>query len=191
MDSFQYILPVGEFRSQGEKFFAEWLDSWSIPWVYEPECLRLPKGELYRPDFVLPISQVMVEIKPIVFAHELSKAYQAAEILPSGWHFWIVEMRGREPWAIDVCQIGDNYRGWGTNRACWGVEGNGFVTCLYCLRPYILSELSYKCHHCAYYDGDGGFDLYPKTIMNPPEKLLDLSSCRRRVNHFEENPTRA
>ena len=109
MESFQYILPVGEFRSQGEKFFAEWLDSWSIPGVYEPECLRLPSGELYRPDFVLPISQVMVEIKPMIFADEFFKARQAAEILPSGWHFWIIEMRGRQPWAIDVCQIGDNH----------------------------------------------------------------------------------
>jgi hypothetical protein len=200
---FEYILPVGEYRSQGEAHFADWLYTWRIPFVYEPECLRLSSGVLYRPDFVLPTSQVMVEIKPIIFHHELKKAREAATILPNGWHFWIVEMIGRVPVAEDVYQVFDengirrdydappedvilyeipDFENRPRYHGDWGMDDSGqegWMACTKCLRPFIISSYTYCCQHCHAYDGDH-FLEYDFDLMHPPRGLKPLERYRRR-----------
>jgi hypothetical protein len=51
------------FRSTLEADWAATLDSLGIEWQYEPEAVRLPSGELYRPDFYLPHIATWLEVK--------------------------------------------------------------------------------------------------------------------------------
>lgn len=61
---FQYILPVGEYRSRGERSFAQWLKAKNIPFGYEPETFKLG-DDLYLPDFILPEGNIIIEVKPM------------------------------------------------------------------------------------------------------------------------------
>jgi hypothetical protein len=65
------------FRSTLEADWAATLDSLAIDWQYEPEAVRLPSGELYRPDFYLPRITTWLEVKG---PHEerLAKAIELA-----------------------------------------------------------------------------------------------------------------
>ena len=51
------------FRSTLEADWAATLDSLNIIWQYEPEAVRLPSGEFYRPDFYLPRIATWLEVK--------------------------------------------------------------------------------------------------------------------------------
>lgn len=51
------------FRSTLEADWAATLDSVCIAWSYEPEAVKLPSGEFYRPDFWLPELQTWFEVK--------------------------------------------------------------------------------------------------------------------------------
>ena len=51
------------FRSTLEADWAATLDSLGIVWQYEPEAVRLPSGDLYRPDFYLPKIATWLEVK--------------------------------------------------------------------------------------------------------------------------------
>ena len=51
------------FRSTLEADWAATLDALRIVWEYEPEALRLPSGEYYRPDFYLPKTRTWLEVK--------------------------------------------------------------------------------------------------------------------------------
>jgi hypothetical protein len=71
------------FRSTLEADWAATLDSLGIRWQYEPEAVRLPSGELYRPDFYLPRIATWLEVKG---PHEegLGKTRELAEAV---FHF--------------------------------------------------------------------------------------------------------
>jgi hypothetical protein len=51
------------FRSPLEAYWAQALDELKIPWQYEPTVIRLPNGQLYRPDFYLYSIDTWVEVK--------------------------------------------------------------------------------------------------------------------------------
>jgi len=51
------------FRSTLEADWAATLDHLAIDWEYEPEAIRLPSGDLYRPDFYLPQATTWLEVK--------------------------------------------------------------------------------------------------------------------------------
>lgn len=51
------------FRSTLEADWAATLDQLGIVWQYEPEAVRLPSGQLYRPDFYLPRIATWLEAK--------------------------------------------------------------------------------------------------------------------------------
>jgi hypothetical protein len=52
-----------QFRSTLEADWACTLDALGVAWCYEPEAVRLPSGEHYRPDFWLPALEVWLEVK--------------------------------------------------------------------------------------------------------------------------------
>lgn len=52
-----------QFRSTLEADWAATLDELGIRWQYEPEAVRLPSGEFYRPDFYLPQIATWLEVK--------------------------------------------------------------------------------------------------------------------------------
>lgn len=53
------------FRSKYEEFFAAWLDKISVPWCYEELSFLVGPNTLYIPDFWLPESNIIVEVKGI------------------------------------------------------------------------------------------------------------------------------
>jgi len=71
------------FRSTLKADWAATLDSLGIVWQYEPEAVRLPSGETYRPDFYLPRIATWLEVKG---PHEqrLGKTLELAEAV---FHF--------------------------------------------------------------------------------------------------------
>lgn len=60
------------FRSKQEARFASWCDSHKQQWVYEPDGLTDGSAR-YLPDFYLPQSKLIVEIKPYFFLKEAGK----------------------------------------------------------------------------------------------------------------------
>lgn len=71
------------FRSTLEADWAAMLDSLGIVWQYEPEAVRLPSGELYRPDFYLPRIATWLEVKG---AHE-ERLGKTRELAQAVFHF--------------------------------------------------------------------------------------------------------
>lgn len=51
------------FRSTLEADWAATFDMLGWYWEYEPEAIRLPGGERYRPDFYLPTQRTYCEVK--------------------------------------------------------------------------------------------------------------------------------
>ncbi len=60
------------FRSKTESTFAKWCDTNKQEWQYEPEGLTDGQTS-YLPDFYLPASRLIVEIKPAFFTSETHK----------------------------------------------------------------------------------------------------------------------
>jgi hypothetical protein len=151
------ILPAGEYRSRSEQWFAEWLDSYKIRWSYEPECVVLPDGTKYVPDFLLPDGPIYVEVKPAIYRGELLKWRAFCETLVGTTaHCWAVEVVNRKPVPIEVCQIISDEDseeigfGLGSSRgADFGFEDEcQWVFCSTCGKPYVFHYNQYCCHHC-------------------------------------------
>jgi hypothetical protein len=51
------------FASTLEADWAATFDALNWQWEYEPEAVRLPNGQAYRPDFRLPVQRVWAEVK--------------------------------------------------------------------------------------------------------------------------------
>lgn len=112
------------FRSTLEADWAATLDSLGIVWQYEPEAVRLPSGELYRPDFYLPRIATWLEVKGphnerIDKTIELAKTVfhrpecsgEDGEDVPCCWEHQLVVIglapeRGLITWRL-IDQIGD------------------------------------------------------------------------------------
>jgi hypothetical protein len=89
------------FRSTLEADWAATLDSLDIAWQYEPEAVRLPSGEAYRPDFYLPRIATWLEVKG-PHGERLGKTWELASTVahhpgctgnhdeppPSGCDYW-------------------------------------------------------------------------------------------------------
>jgi hypothetical protein len=185
-----WILPVGEYRSRSEYFFAKWCEKWRIPFSYEPECFQIPgpTGPVrYIPDFYLTESNIFVEVKPAIFKGELWKFESFLKTIPSfeshddptdeerdSWAIgWAVEIHNQEPVAIalyDDCGMDDSRYDY--------QENNGFWVCEHCGRPYIIPIGSYTCHHCKNYPGGGGGDPYPDSY--------DRAKLSKSINKHKE-----
>lgn len=63
MDAVPMTYAGVDFRSTLEADWAAFLDTLAIAWQYEPEAVRLPTGEIYRPDFYLPECTTWLEVK--------------------------------------------------------------------------------------------------------------------------------
>jgi len=61
-----------DFKSKMEARFAKWCEDNNQRWPYEPEGLTDGK-QSYLPDFYLPDSKMIVEIKPVFFLSETYK----------------------------------------------------------------------------------------------------------------------
>jgi hypothetical protein len=59
-------------RSRTEARAAEWFESLGWEWIYEPESLFSLGGVRYTPDFYLPGIDTLIEVKPLLFLHELT-----------------------------------------------------------------------------------------------------------------------
>lgn len=149
------------FRSTLEADWAATLDVLGLDWQYEPEAIRLPSGELYRPDFYLPQITTWLEVKGPL-GERLHKTAEMAEAfmhspnctgqrssLPccdSAWWY---------PWRLVV--IGEaSVRGEITFRL-GNEESNGadLGKCSECGSWFFYGiERSFACRSCGAHDGD-------------------------------------
>jgi hypothetical protein len=82
--------PVGIYRSKLEQRFArEWAKDWpNHPANYEPFRLKVPGRGTYLPDFVLPESRMIVEVKPCPSFIDWDYLWPLiVEMSKSGWLF--------------------------------------------------------------------------------------------------------
>lgn len=76
------------FASTLEADWAATFDVFGWDWEYEPQAIRLPSGEAYRPDFYLPAQNVWCEVKG-PHNERVSKAseLQTALLQEGGWEW--------------------------------------------------------------------------------------------------------
>jgi len=154
------------FRSRMEARFAKWCNSWGIKWLYEPEGYEFD-GNRYLPDFYLPESDTLVEVKPIIAKEETFKIKKLMDCL--GANDW-QEVEGKEDdlyyenrkeaWVVQLdtkgctfisCQIDYSWED------TLNGDGIGPVLCAKCKKPYLIGYALWDCRHCGHYDGDHSF----------------------------------
>lgn len=144
------------FRSKMESLFARWCDDNKQKWIYEPEGLTNGK-ECYLPDFYLPNSKIIVEIKPVFFLSETHKL----DIILNCEKF--------DKFGLAVLEVGTNSikilryssswrsgrnKRWDRNRSSESYARSGF--CGRCHSFQICSDESdSECTNCGYYDETG------------------------------------
>ena len=154
------------FRSRMEAYFAKWCNSWDIQWCYEPEGYEF-NGTRYLPDFYLPESNVIVEVKPIIAMNEASKIKElmdhiGANKLPDdGCDEDVYYKNRKEAWVVQVDKKGCIFN------ACqvdYGWESKigyhysaGPVLCVACNKPYIVGCQVWDCRHCGNYNFNRSF----------------------------------
>jgi len=151
------------FRSRLEARWAVFFKAARIRYIYEPECFRLPRGDLYLPDFYLPEVNmrttedkggIYVEVKPsrprsdeLDYLFELSwisgKGVLLIEGMPASWESF-----------FDAEGEGHYECSWEPDGMTWDV-GMRFARCYKCLRvrvqhgyyqePY---EYGQYCEYC-------------------------------------------
>lgn len=67
-------------RSKTEARCAKWLDDHDTQWVYESDPFVVD-GVQYTPDFYLPKTDTLIEVKPIVFLDEIERVVPVVEKL--------------------------------------------------------------------------------------------------------------
>jgi len=140
------------FRSKMESLFAKWCDENRQKWIYEPEGLTNGK-DCYLPDFYLPDSKMIVEIKPVFFVEETYKldmlincesfdklGLAIIEMVP-GLH--VIKYAAPN-------EYGDLGRYWEDKKH------NGIFSglCQKCGAFNICGDGSWHCKGCGFYDGD-------------------------------------
>ena len=149
------------FRSRMEARFAKWCDSWGIQWCYEPEGYEFG-GERYLPDFYLPESGIIIEVKPVIASNELSKIRRLMKhisVRPDNDDLF--EKERKEAWVVQVDQKGCIFTACHVDYGWEDKLGDGHdagpVLCHQCNKPYIIGWAMWDCRHCGYYDGDSSF----------------------------------
>jgi hypothetical protein len=155
------------FRSKMESLFARWCDEYRQKWIYEPEGLTNGK-DCYLPDFLLPDSKMIVEIKPALFIEETFKldmlikdmAFDKLTIaVIEPVHSGKINDYWRDNHGINVIKFSDQpisvdlhcdepHRVWeDKDQIFWGF-------CQECGAFGICGNGSWACKGCGYYDGD-------------------------------------
>jgi hypothetical protein len=155
------------FRSRMEARFAKWCGSWGIKWLYEPEGYEFD-GEHYLPDFYLPESDILVEVKPIVAKKEAFKIKKLMNCL--GANDWEEHIDGsddlyyknrKEAWVVQVDTRGCTFISGQIDYSWYDTLGEGEhigpVLCAKCKKPYLIGYAIWDCRHCGNYDGDHSF----------------------------------
>ena len=145
------------FRSKMEANFAKWCDHNKQKWIYEPEGLT-NGNEVYLPDFFLPDSKMIIEIKPVFFikeAYKLDMIMACEEFDKFG--LAVIEMNNgcmnvikyAAPEDQACIEEGERCRGWEDKEQFHNI---GF--CYKCGAFNINGFGSWECTGCGYYDGD-------------------------------------
>ena len=145
-----------KFRSKMESLFAKWCDKNKQKWLYEPEGFVL-KGECYLPDFYLPDSKMIIEIKPLFFikeTHKFDMIFNSEEF--SNFGLVVIEMtpnlsviKYSEPALDESKEDSSMGRHWDSREECHSI---GF--CYDCGAFNICGHGVWDCKACGYYDGD-------------------------------------
>lgn len=139
------------FRSKMESLFAKWCDEYKQKWLYEPEGFVL-NGECYLPDFYLPNSKMIVEIKPAFFDKETRKM----DIILHSEDFnkftlAVIEMTSN----LSLLKYtSTNYLDPFGEKRVWEREILWFGFCNKCGAFGVCGQGSWKCNGCGFYDGD-------------------------------------
>jgi hypothetical protein len=140
------------FRSRMEATFAIWCDQNRFKWVYEPEGLTNGR-QRYLPDFLLPDSKMLVEIKPAIVIAETSKLDM------------FFESDGFDDYALVVIEMNNNrmevlqYAAPAQHgcRSGWAIDEEIYLVgvCYRC-RSFLINAQndSWMCPGCGFYDGD-------------------------------------
>lgn len=141
------------FRSKMESRFAMWCDDSKQEWVYEPEGLT-DGNVMYLPDFYLPTSKMIVEIKPLFFIKE---TYKLDMLLNSeefdNFGLAVIEMTPKLKvlrYAYTeryIKEDGRMVRSWSENKEIENVE-----FCYKCNAFNVIARhLHFSCNACGYY----------------------------------------
>ena len=145
----KWILPAGNFRSRTEQFFAGFLEHHKIPYTYEAEGFIIPEPRdeptCYCPDFWLPESNVLVEVKPVVFFGETWKIQRLMTFLHARGETaeaWIVDVQKYIP--VPLARFRNGEWSWP-----WQIGNGEWKICDHCGKPFPLHFNYYDCSHCG------------------------------------------
>lgn len=147
-------------RSRLEARFAEWCDTNGQNWIYEPEGFS-DGVRHYLPDFYLPNSRLIVEVKPPINIGETDKKID-----------WLLQSEQFNNYGLAVVSLEPNFfllrysepvdshelEGSSFQRD-WNMSGSvaaGF--CRKCGSLHFYGYGSWRCNGCGYYDGDQTHD---------------------------------
>ena len=152
------------FKSRLESRFAEWCHTHNHRWMYEPEALG-DFSQGYVPDFYLPESKLIVEIKPPFFVDETYKMdlllnaseFNKFSLVVASMESELSVLRYSESLDDDAlsfeAEINSEFK------RSWDICGQitaGF--CKKCGSLHFYGYGSWKCRGCGYYDGDQTHD---------------------------------
>lgn len=164
------------FRSRLEARWAVFFDSLGIPWIYEPEGVRLKDGSTYLPDFFLPDCKQFFEVKGVLSKKDFSKIEGLTAL---GYSV----TTGFDDGKFISC---DN---WGKNlyAIAGPAETHLLCRCRYCQKYWFMAANgSYVCQCCGEYDGDGHFC----TVMEWCDRFSDTKlwdvARQARFEHGEQ-----
>ena len=160
-----------QFKSKMEARFAKWCDNYHQEWIYEPEGFT--NGKIcYCPDFLLPKSKMIVEIKPEIF---LSETYKLDMMLKDKafdkYAFAVISVNKRDK-RIEVLKyqgpgeyVDDDRELTGKGPRIWAekYQVNGFGFCNNCSSFNIyVDHFSWKCSGCGFgsYNGDRAMEYF-------------------------------
>lgn len=156
-----------EFRSKNESRFAEWLDEHKQEWVYEPECFRCD-DIFYLPDFYLPKPKILVEVKPVIFSHELAKLDAVLNhpqledirvlVVTMTPKIQVLEFSEDKARTSIPGDDGDDGR-----HLMPSEDMHGFGFCVKCHSLHFYGYGSWSCGACGYYDGDQTLEYFDST----------------------------
>lgn len=141
------------FRSKLEAQWAKFMDSISMPWIYEPEGFEFSDGTKYLPDFYLPDSKQWFEVKGILDDFDKHKIEMLCK--ESG-HDVVIGYANGEFEMCDMFFADEN-----DNRVLeWYPKIDTHINhCRECGKLSFMNDVgSYACQCCGAYDGDGLID---------------------------------
>jgi len=134
-----------KFRSKLESKTAQALDTFGIPWEYEPKGYKLSNGLWYKPDFLLPVAHQYIECKGVMDEADIAKIMglvndTSYQVLALSYDNAMLFMKYWNESNADIVTY-DEYLRFGRCSEC----GGKFIYC---------GMDTYQCTCCGEYDGD-------------------------------------